>query len=113
MTRESILDCAKVMHRRYRAAQSKSEKGALLSEFCEVTGYHRKSAIRLLCRAPAEEGKGRPGRPPSYVKTTRPQGYILPSVRGKGIVSRIWCTPQIQVTVRSTPNPKPECGTEP
>ena len=35
-------------------------------------------------------------------------GYIRPNNRGKGIVSRMWCMPHIQATVRSTPRPNPE-----
>ena len=38
------------MKRRYTRA-SKSEKGALLDEFVEVTGYHRKSAVRCFLAA--------------------------------------------------------------
>ena len=34
-------------------------------------------------------------------------------IRAKGMVSRTWWRPQIQATVRSTPRPKPACGTEP
>ncbi|MNI26110.1 hypothetical protein D3C73_797940 [compost metagenome] len=40
-------------------------------------------------------------------------GYRRYNVRGNGIVSRTWSNPQIQATVRSSPRPKPECGTEP
>ena len=40
-------------------------------------------------------------------------GSIFPIKRGNGIVSRTWCSPQIHCTVRSTPSPKPACGTEP
>ncbi len=35
------------------------------------------------------------------------------SMRGKGIVSRRWLMPHSHVTVRSTPSPKPACGTLP
>lgn len=35
------------MRARYKEAK-KREKGELLSEFCEHSGYHRKHAIRLL-----------------------------------------------------------------
>jgi len=33
---------------RYKKAQSKEQRSTLLTEFCEVCGYHRKHAIRLL-----------------------------------------------------------------
>ena len=42
-----------------------------------------------------------------------PQGYRRAMVRGKGMASRMWWMPVSQVTVRSSPRPKPECGTEP
>jgi len=53
VTRESIKDYAAAVRRRYRAA-SKKEKGVILAEFCETTGYHRKAAIRLLGNEPKE-----------------------------------------------------------
>src|SRR5215510_3028159 len=39
---------------RYQKA-SKKEKKTLLFEFTELTGYHRKSAIRLLCAKPVKQ----------------------------------------------------------
>lgn len=45
------------IHRRYRQAR-RAEKGRILDEFCKVTGYHRKSALRCL-RGPVPA----PGRP--------------------------------------------------
>jgi len=41
------------------------------------------------------------------------QGRRRSSMRGNGIVSRTWCSPQSHATQRSTPMPKPACGTEP
>lgn len=41
---------------------------------------------------------------------TDSQGRRRSIRRGKGMVSRTWCRPQIQATVRSIPSPKPECG---
>ncbi|MBI4311890.1 MAG: hypothetical protein HY681_08915 [Chloroflexi bacterium] len=38
---------AEAIRGRYRKADRK-EKGRMLAEFAEVTGYHRKSAIRLI-----------------------------------------------------------------
>ena len=39
---------------RYQRA-SKKEKKALLDEFIKLTGYHRKSAVRLLCVKPVKQ----------------------------------------------------------
>jgi hypothetical protein len=51
---------------RYRAA-SRREKGRILDEFCQVTGYHRKSALRRLNgRRPSAPRGRRRGRPLVY-----------------------------------------------
>ena len=55
-----------LMRGRYRVA-SRTEKSRLLDEFTEVTGYNRKSAIRLLRRQSRPEGaKKKLGRPRRY-----------------------------------------------
>jgi len=57
------------IYERYRHA-GRVEKGHMLSEFCAVTGYHRKAAIRLL-NHPAP-GAARPARqrPVRYAAST-------------------------------------------
>jgi hypothetical protein len=52
------------MRERYERAPRR-EKGRLLDEVCDVTGYHRKAVIRRL-RRPAPRRRGRRGRPPRY-----------------------------------------------
>ena len=47
MTLGSIQEYAAAMRSRYLGA-GKKEKTQLLNEFCIVTGYHRKAAVRLL-----------------------------------------------------------------
>jgi hypothetical protein len=47
--------------RRYKAARSAADKGKLLDEFCELSGYHRKYAITLLRKGPIQP-KQRPAR---------------------------------------------------
>jgi hypothetical protein len=64
MIRKSIRDYADAIRGRYHKA-SRSEKAAVLEEFCRTTGYHRKSAIRLLKYAP-QPAKKRRGRPRKY-----------------------------------------------
>ena len=65
MTRGSILEYREALRLRYLKAEKK-EKGRILDEFVQVTGYHRKSAIRLLCRdGPRKRGKRR-GRQRRY-----------------------------------------------
>jgi hypothetical protein len=64
VTRKSIAEYAAALRPRYRRA-AKKEKQAILDEFCLNTGYHRKSAIRLLADDPAPSGQ-RIGRPKTY-----------------------------------------------
>jgi len=54
---------------RYRQADRRA-KGQILDECCEVTGYHRKSAIRML-RVPLERARPRRGRGRTAVSSAR------------------------------------------
>ena len=49
---------------RYRHV-GKKYKSAILDEFCEVCGYHRKHAVRLLNKD-GRKKKKKPGRPTQY-----------------------------------------------
>ena len=65
MTRRSIMEYVQALRDRYFRA-TKEEKGKILDEFTQVTGLHRKAAIRLL-RRPGQSGAGkRRGRPREY-----------------------------------------------
>jgi hypothetical protein len=56
----------KAIHPRYRQA-SRAEKRRILDEFCQVTRYHRKSALRLLNGPPpARKPRAPRRRPPTY-----------------------------------------------
>jgi hypothetical protein len=56
----------KAIHPRYQHA-SRLEKQRILDEFCKVTRYHRKSALRLLNGAPPARAPRAPRRrPPTY-----------------------------------------------
>lgn len=64
MTRVTAHEYAAALRPRYRAARRR-DKGRILDEFCQTTGWHRKAAIRLL----NEEGRpkaARRGRPRKY-----------------------------------------------
>ena len=65
MTRGSVQEYAAAVRERYRRA-GKREKGRLLDEFCETTGYHRKAAVRLLRRESVGGNPERRGRPRRY-----------------------------------------------
>jgi hypothetical protein len=53
MTQGSVREFAVAKRRGYLCADRKGKK-RILDEFCQTTGYHRKSAIRLLRHPPNE-----------------------------------------------------------
>lgn len=64
MSPRSIREYAEAVRPTYGPAR-KREKTRILTEFCRVTGYHRKSALRLLHRRPSSKPTRR-GRPRQY-----------------------------------------------
>jgi hypothetical protein len=77
VTRSSIQEYAEEIKKRYRKA-TKAKKRELLNEFTQVTGLHRKSAIRLLNRKTESEEKKRRGRKKKY------------GMREKEAIEQIW-----------------------
>jgi len=65
MTRTSIRELVENWRPRYLGA-SREEKGRILDEFVALTGYHRKSAIRLLRHGYRPKHLDRRGRPRVY-----------------------------------------------
>jgi len=65
VTRRSIGEYAQALRSRYLGA-SKEEKGKMLDEFTQVTGLHRKAAIRLLHWLGQPRAGKRRGRPRKY-----------------------------------------------
>jgi len=65
MTRGSIQEYTEAVRWRYLNAR-KEEKGRILDEFIQVTGYHRKAAIRLLHRKGLQKCEQRRGRRRRY-----------------------------------------------
>ncbi len=61
---QSIREYVASLRPRYRVA-SRAEKTRMLDDFCELTGRHRKSAIRRLGRPPRPR-RGASGRPQRY-----------------------------------------------
>ena len=65
MTRRSIVEYVQAIRPRYIRA-SKAGKGKILEEFIQVTGQHRKAAIRALNRNNQPGASKRRGRPRKY-----------------------------------------------
>ena len=66
MSRQGRWEYLKAIYPRYQSA-SRAEKQRILDEFCRVTGYHRKSALRLLNGpAPERRAPAPRRRPPTY-----------------------------------------------
>ena len=77
MTREEKQTNLRLARRRYSELKTRGERGALLDQFCEMTGLSRKHAIRLLS----------PHRPKPSGRRGRPRGYG-PEVQP--LLVRIW-----------------------
>lgn len=65
VSKTSVAEYAVAVRPRYRAAR-KGDKSAILDEFCRVTSYHRKAAIRVLSRTAGRPALVRRGRPRRY-----------------------------------------------
>jgi len=65
VTRGSIREYTEAVRGRYLRA-ARREKGRILDEFTQVTGYHRKAAIRRLRRGSQPQPGKRRGRPRRY-----------------------------------------------
>jgi hypothetical protein len=65
MTRASIREYTEAVRWRYLRS-AKQDKGKILDEFTKVTGYHRKTAIRLLHRVDQPSVNKKRGRPRQY-----------------------------------------------
>jgi len=66
VSRQGRWEYLNAIYPRYQHA-TRAEKQRILDEFCRVTGYHRKSALRLLNGpAPARQPSAPRRRPPTY-----------------------------------------------
>lgn len=83
--KESKQDLAKALHPRYLRA-TRQEKGRLLDEFVEVTGYHRNYAKQILLHGPAATPTGRLG---PRTGTPRYAGG-RPSVYGSRVIQALY-----------------------
>jgi transposase InsO family protein len=108
VSRQGRWEYLKAIYPRYHAAE-RAEKQRILDEFCQVTRYHRKSALRLLNGpVPERHPPPRRRRPPTYgirviqllVAIWRAAGYPW-SVRLKALLP-LWL-PWVRRRFRLTP----------
>ena len=67
MSQNSLKEYLEKMRERYRLRTGKKARSALLGEFCTMSGYERKYAIKLLSGRRGVNGQGRrPGRKAQY-----------------------------------------------
>lgn len=76
MTHEMRAELAEVIRRRYRSAKG-PEKRRILGEFIVTTGYHEKSAIRVLNASPAPKHRQTRQRTSLYDEAARAALIVL------------------------------------
>jgi len=76
MTHTARAELTHVVRRRYCAAAG-AEKRRILDEFIAVTGYHEKSAIRVLNTEPTARRRQNRNRPPLYDEAVRAALIVL------------------------------------
>jgi hypothetical protein len=76
MTHTARAELAEAIRRRYRSASSK-EKHKILDEFIATTGYHEKSAIRVLNAESTTKRRQTRNRPPLYDEAARTALIVL------------------------------------
>ncbi len=88
MGHQAKWEYLRLMHQRYRHA-TRQERTPLLSEFCRVTGYHRKYALRLLN-----------GPPPSRTRPPRRRRAPTYGPRVIQVLAAIWAAAGYPWSVR-------------
>lgn len=76
MTHLARAELARAVRARYRSATGE-EKRRILAEFIAVTGYHEKSAIRVLNAEPAPKSRRTRHRPSRYDEAVRAALIVL------------------------------------
>ena len=70
MSPKSKEEYTAIMAKRYKKITKRSKKNMILNEYCRITGYHRKHAIRKLnnFKFYVKPKRKKPGRPSQYKK---------------------------------------------
>jgi hypothetical protein len=76
MTHTARAALANAIRRRYRSAAGKAKR-RILEEFVAATGYHEKSAIRVLNNDPASKHRQTRHRPSLYDEAARAALIVL------------------------------------
>jgi Integrase core domain len=77
LTREARDELVGAVRSRYRAATCKEERKRMLTEFIAVTGYHPKSALRVLHQEASDRGPLTRRRPRLYDEAARQALIVL------------------------------------
>ena len=97
-----------------RVARRPSRRAASTSPTSRTTGSRSPRWSLAAPRGSRRRDRRRARRVSPMAWTVRSSyGARRLSMRGNGMVSRTWGSPQIQATVRSMPRPKPACGNVP
>src|ERR1700733_7311556 len=76
MTHSMRAELTDVVRRRYKSATGRERRG-ILEEFIATTGYHEKSAIRVLNASPAPKRRQTRQRPSFYDEAARAALIVL------------------------------------
>ncbi|HVZ37112.1 MAG TPA: hypothetical protein VG963_32035 [Polyangiaceae bacterium] len=76
MTHTTKAELANAIRIRYKAASARAKR-RILDEFVAATGYHEKSAIRVLNSLPVAKGRPRRQRPALYDEAARAALIVL------------------------------------
>ena len=77
ITKEAREELARATRRRYQATANREEKSRMLAEFIATTGYHPKSALRVLNQSDARDEVHRRKRPRLYDEAAREALIVL------------------------------------
>jgi len=96
MSPKSREEYTALMARRYKKLQKRSSKNIILDEYCRITGYHRKHAIRKLNNFQffTKPQRKKPGRPSKYNKPE-----ILLPLKTIWLQAHLPCSKNLKATI--------------
>ncbi len=97
MSPKSKTEYTAIMAKRYRKSRKMSSKMVILNEYCQITGYHRKHAIRKLngYKFYTKNKRNKPGRPSKY---DNPE--VLTPLKTIWLKANLPCSKNLRVIIR-------------